>query len=506
MPGKSNTMQIIQNVLVNWMAYAVTIVIGFFLSPFLVHQLGDPVYGIWTLLGSLTGYLGLLDFGITPSIVKSVAQYRAKDDFAGMNRLLTGAISIFIGLACLSFAASCVLAIYFNDIFDNPLNRSTTAVLVLLTGLNLAVTFPGSVFIGFLRGYQRYDLDATVSTIALLARTALIVVLLRGGHGVIALAAATFVFDMARLAYLIRCVYRLNPALKISREHFDRSELKQLFSYSSHFFLIAVGTRLNFFTDSIVIGFFLSAAAVTLYSIPNRLISYLRELVIEMTGVLMPAITHLHATEATEGVRELHRRCTKYVALLTLPVAAIFWILGDRFIRLWMGPGYENGFELLQILTIGIVAHLIGTPTGSVLTGMGRHDIVARFVILQAITNQVLSLLLVKPLGLTGIALGTTISMVCFFVWAQPVYFRHYLKQPLGLFVRSALLLPMIAQVPFIAILFAIKIWLPLNSLITFFLSITLALVPYSIIAALFCLGLEERRAFARIAGKFGIR
>lgn len=509
MSGKSgaNAMQIIQNVLVNWMAYAVTIVIGFFLSPFLVHQLGDPVYGIWTLLGSLTGYLGLLDFGITPSTVKSVAQYRAKEDIDGMNRLLTGAMSVFIALGCVSFCLSCLLAVYFNDLFHNPLGRGTIAVVVLLAGLNLALTFPGSVFIGFLRGYQRYDIDATVSTIALLARTALIVFLLRNGYGIVALAAATFVFDIARLAYLIRCVYRLNPALKISREYYDKGELKQLFSYSSHFFLIAVGTRLNFFTDSIVIGIFLSAAAVTLYSIPNRLISYLRELVVEMTGVLMPAITHLHATEATESVRELHRRCTKYVALLALPAAAIFWILGDRFIQLWMGSAkYNAAFPLLQILTIGIVAFLIGTPTGSVLTGMGRHDIVARFAILQAVTNQVLSLLLVKSLGLTGIALGTTISMVCFFIWAQPVYFRHYLQQPLGLFLRSALLLPVLAQLPFIGILLAIKIWWPLNSLIVFFLSITLALIPYGVIAALLCLGHDERRAFARIAGKFGIK
>ena len=508
MPDKSGgkTTRIIQNVLVNWVAYAVTIVVGFFLSPFLVHELGDPVYGVWILLGSLTGYLGLLDFGITPSIVKSVAEYRAKDDQAAINRLVTGGMAVFVVLGSLSFCLSCILAIYFNDIFNNPLNRSTSALLVLLTGLNLALALPASVFIGVLRGYQRYDIDAAVSAVAVLVRAVVIVVLLRSGYGIVTLAAATLTFDLARLAYLIRCVYRINPAIQIARVHFDRGEMRRLSGYSSYFFLIAIGHRINFMTDAIVIGIFLSAAAVTMYSIPNRLVMYLRELVIEMTGVLMPAITHLHIQEATARVRELHVRCTKYVVLLALPTAAIFWILGDSFITLWMGPGYEEGFVLLQILTIGIVAHLLGTTTESVLIVRGRHAVVARVAILQALTNLLLSLFLVRRLGLVGIALGTTISMAAFFVWSQPVYFRHYLQQPLGAYLRQVALLPLLAQAPLVALLLAIKAWLLPTSLLMFFALTGLALLPYGVLAFLTCLGPDERRTFTQLAGKFGLK
>lgn len=499
----SGTIRIIQNVLVNWLAYAVTIVIGFFMSPFLVHRLGDPVYGVWTLLGSLTGYLGLLDFGITPSTVKSVAAYRAKDDLDGINRVVTGGVAVFVVVGVFSLCLSCILSVYFNDIFRNPLTRETTVLLVLLTGLNLAITFPASVFIGVLRGYQRYDIDATVSTLALIARSLLIVYLLRAGHSIIALAVATFVFDMARLAYLTRCVYRLNPALKVSREYFDKGEMRRLFGHSSHFFLIAVGNRINFMTDSIIIGLYLNAAAITLYSIPLRLVTYLRELVIEMTGVLMPAITHLHATEATEGVRELHVRATKYAALLCLPVALLFWVLGDRFISLWMGPGYEEGAYLLHILTIGIVALLIGTPTGSVLTGLGRHDIVARFSILQACTNLAVTLLLVKPLGLVGVALGTAISLGCFFVWSMLVYFRHYLKQPLAPFVLRALLGPLLLQLPFSLLLVSVRLWLMPTSLSAFFAISGVVFGLYGLLAFGSCLSRDEQKTFGGIARRF---
>ncbi len=502
-------LQIIQNVLVNWAAYAVTIVIGFFMSPFLVHRLGDPVYGVWTLLGSLTGYLGLLDFGITPSTVKKVAEYRAQDDQNAINRVVTGGVAVFLLIGAVSFLLSIIISFYFNDLFPNPLSRETAAALVLLTGLNLAVTFPASVFIGVMRGFQRYDIDAGVSTLALIARSILIVLLLLNGYGIIALAIATFVFDIARLGYLMKRVFEINPELRVARQFFDKEEMRRLFAYSSHFFLIAVGNRINFLTDSIVIGIFLSVAAVTPYSIALRLVTYLRELVIEMTGVLMPAITHLHITQATAGVRELHIRATKYAALLSLPVGALFLILGDSFIALWMGQRFvteERAHELLYALTIGIVVHLIGTPTGSVLTGMGRHDIVARFSILQALTNLIVTLILVKPLGLMGVALGTTISMCCFFVWSNFIFFKHYLEQPILYFLRHALTGALIALLPFSILLLAIKIWMPPTSLGGFFLRAGAAFMIYGALTFSLCLSADERRTFGRITDKFNLR
>jgi O-antigen/teichoic acid export membrane protein len=502
-------LQIIQNVLVNWAAYAVTILIGFFMSPFLVHKLGDPVYGVWTLLGSLTGYLGLLDFGITPSTVKKVAEYRAQDDQDAINRVVTGGVAVFMVIGAVSFLASVGISFFFNDLFPNPLPPKVAAELVLLTGFNLAVTFPASVFIGVLRGFQRYDIDAGVSTLALIARSVLIVVLLRASYGIIALAIATFVFDMLRLGYLLRCVYKINSELRVSRHFFDKAEMRRLFGYSSHFFLIAVGNRINFLTDSVVIGIFLSVAAVTPYSIALRLVTYLRELVIEMTGVLMPAITHLHTTQATEGVRELHIRATKYAALLSLPVAALFFILGDSFIGLWMGQRYvtqDHAQDLLYVLTVGILVHLIGTPTGSVLTGLGRHDIVARFSILQAITNLVVTLILVKRLGLIGVALGTAISMCCFFVWSNYIFFKRYLHQSIIIFVKKALIGALFAQLPFAALLLAIKIWIPPISLGGFFMRAGVAFVFYGVLIFVFCLSADERRTFGRITEKFGLR
>lgn len=498
----ASSAQLIRNVLVNWVAYAVTIGIGFFMSPFLIRQLGDPVYGVWVLISSLIGYLGLLDLGFSPSIVKGVAEHRARGDDEAINRLATGGLIIFGVLGIICLVLSSVVALCFNRLFHTPLNDSAIACIVFIIGLDIAISFPASVFAAVLRGYERYDLYAAATTLTVIARSVLVVFFVLRGHGLLALAIITFFLDMARLVYLIRCAYRLNPAFRIGREHFHRESMRGLPTSSAYFFLISIGTQLNFFTDTVVIGLFFSTASVTIYFIANRLVTYLRELVMEMVGVLMPAMTNLHTTQDKTRLTELHVLSTKYTLLIALPIAGVLLILGDVFITLWVGSGYTESILLLRILTVAVVASLAISPTERVLMGSGQHKVVARFTIVQAVINLLLSLLLVKPLGLVGVALATMTSLVGFAVALFPIYFRSYLKTPLGSFLRRAVLPALVIQAPLIALLLFIKSLGVLISLLWFFVLVGTAFLAYAVLAGATCLSTVERRAFTRVIGK----
>jgi len=74
-----------KNIFSNYVGVAGSIVIAFMLSPFLVHTLGDTKYGVWSILAALTGYMALLDLGISSAIARYVAKYPAEP--AARNRL-----------------------------------------------------------------------------------------------------------------------------------------------------------------------------------------------------------------------------------------------------------------------------------------------------------------------------------------------------------------------------------------------------------------------------------
>jgi O-antigen/teichoic acid export membrane protein len=503
---KSSSSQIIKNVLMNWAAFAATILTGFFMSPFLIRHLGDSVYGVWILVGSLVGYLGLLDFGITPSTVKYVAEHRARGDQEGINRVVSVGFAVFASIGLAVFVVSCVMAFSFNAVFRSPLSNTTAAAVVMLAGLNLAISFPASVFLGLLRGYQRYDIDAATTTLMIIARTAAIIALVGRGYGILALSVVAFSFDLLRFAYVLWWAYRLNPGICIARRYLDRNEMQRMFSYSAFYFLIIVGRRLLFFTDEIVVGLFISTAAVTAYFIANRLVSYLRQLIVEMLGVLTPTTSDLDARNDKEGIKRLLIISTKYMLLIALPVGEVFFLMGDNFIGLWMGQAYSGSARILAILTVATLTHLMEMPAHTILLGLGKHKVVAKFFLAQAAVNLALSVLLVRSLGTIGVALGTAIPMSAFTLIATVTYFRRYIKIPLSGYLRRAAIWPLLVQAPFIISLLLLKVYAPPQTLLLFFLEIAAALVPYGGLALLVCTSPSERRAFLRVAERHGLK
>src|SRR6202161_4651585 len=69
--------QILKNVGSSWSAIGINVIVGIFLSPFILHRLGDAAFGIWVLIFSVTGYYGLFDLGIRSSIIRYVSKYTA---------------------------------------------------------------------------------------------------------------------------------------------------------------------------------------------------------------------------------------------------------------------------------------------------------------------------------------------------------------------------------------------------------------------------------------------
>src|SRR5262245_66564905 len=89
---------IVLNAAARWFVFVGQIAIAFFMSPFLVHSLGDRRYGMWSLLESVLAYLMLLDLGVAASVVRFVARFEATRDRDSLNRVFSTSV-------CLSSAA-----------------------------------------------------------------------------------------------------------------------------------------------------------------------------------------------------------------------------------------------------------------------------------------------------------------------------------------------------------------------------------------------------------------
>src|SRR5262249_43986836 len=152
-------------------------------------------------------------------------------------------------------------------------------------------------------------------------------------------------------------------------------------------------------------------------------------------------------------------------------------------------------FVVLVILTIGMLAHFMEMPAHTVLLGICKHRVVAFLTLIQGLANIILSIVLVRRLGVIGVALGTMIPMVLLTGVALAVYFRTYLKLSLLDYLRRSCVSPLLIQAPFIICLLVIRRYWPPTTLVSLFAEVSIAGLPYLLISMLVCVTRTERRA-----------
>src|SRR5262249_40987051 len=82
----------------NLLAFPATLAVRLFLTPYLVRKLGDGPYGVWAFVESVLAYFTLFDLGIAACVVRFVARFHATGDRNDLNRLVSTALALFVGL------------------------------------------------------------------------------------------------------------------------------------------------------------------------------------------------------------------------------------------------------------------------------------------------------------------------------------------------------------------------------------------------------------------------
>jgi len=89
--------------------------------PFVVHRIGLTKFGTWMLVNSVVGYMGLLDLGLAPTVVKKSAELLAKEDKDELNRTISTVFTLYLLIGAL--VGVTILGLGFTFPFDLWMRR-----------------------------------------------------------------------------------------------------------------------------------------------------------------------------------------------------------------------------------------------------------------------------------------------------------------------------------------------------------------------------------------------
>ncbi|MFY9560981.1 MAG: flippase [Terriglobales bacterium] len=453
--------QIIKNISSSWFSLGINIVTGIFLSPFILHRLGDTAFGVWVLIFSVTGYYGLFDLGIRSSVVRYVSKFTATEEDEELAKVVNTSLFSYSCIGLASVVLTLVLSFYVDHVFRKipPDMLPTARWLLLMVGSSVALGFPLGVFNGFLEGLQRFYILNWSNVIATLLRTALIVVALNRGYGLLMIAFITIILPL--MASILRAVIalRLRP-VPLGLHYVDRGTFRRIATYSSSTFLIMVAGRLKFRTDEIVIGTMMSAAAVTYFNIGNRIVDYAGQVVTTLAQVFVPMSSQSEAKGDMNRLRKIFVVGNRVCAFIIFPICATLLILGRSVIEVWVGKKYvATSYPVLVIMIIACTLWWSQSASGRVLFGMSKHGTWAKITLIEGVSNLILSIILIRPFGIIGDAFGTAIPLACSTIFFMPRHVSKLLGIRLRTYLREAYVLPLLLTLPLVAVLLLMQRW-----------------------------------------------
>jgi O-antigen/teichoic acid export membrane protein len=319
-----------------------------------------------------------------------------------------------------------------------------------------------TVFEGCLAGYDRFDLINLCEILTTAGRVGLTVWFLKLGYGIFALAVINLCLTAGNGLLKLAMSKWVFPSLHLSATSFDHSLVRETYAISVWFLILAISVRISFFTDNIVIGYFLGTAPVAVYSIAARLAQYALVAVSAFNVVLMPLATSYDAKADLASQRRLLLLGTRASFAAAIFMATIFVAYGGQLIHVWVGKGFEQAAVVLSILTVPIVFQAAQTTTVIVVQGMAKHKTLSLICLAEAVANLVLSLILVKPMGMIGVALGTALTSTFSSLIAKPIFVCRILSIDLADYYRQAFLPVILGTAPLVALLVSFRyVWLP---------------------------------------------
>jgi O-antigen/teichoic acid export membrane protein len=472
----------------------IKLAITFVMTPILIKNLGHYDYGIWEMVGAIIGYMGMLDLGVRPAISRFAARFIALKDQESLSLLYATSWFFLMAVGFFIFFILSIWGIYFSGSIAEDGSESTRyTLLLIILAIQLLISFPAYTAESFMESYQEYYLKNNITIINSFIGFGVIYYYIEPENALVLLALVNTIGTCIKYIFLVWYVQYRRPFLKIKAAYFRLENLKTLLSFSVKTLIQGVSTRIENATDSLVIGFALGPAMVPIYSIPANLLNHIRGISITLTHVFMPYLSGLSALNDQKKIQEVYFSSSKIMVSLSLIMLIGAIMMGERFLQLWVGEQIASSAgDLILIIAAFTVLPLLNPLSNRYLTAIDKHVFLAKWQPVVALANLILSLILVYPMGIFGVALGSLIPSLFF----QPILLYvccSHLNVSIGKYISHVFFPWIIPSLGMILLIFYLQNYFIINSFGLFFLVALSGTVAFFVLALFFSFNLNER-------------
>ena len=363
--------------------------------PIVISHLGLDGYGIWAIIMAITAYMRLGIGGVRSAFQKYVAQLAGESEAKRTSMLLSTGTAAILGFSLVGLAPASWFAgemARLSGVPDNFLGGASASLSLL--ALTLIVANAGSVYEAILMGAHRVDLVAKWDMAFACGEATAIVLLLRSGHGLFAMAIVMAASEIVRVACFFVLSRRVLPGVHVSWKFLSRTVVPELLRFAASYQIVGIlEVAYQGLLPVTVLRCFGASAAGT-FSVASRLTWAALTVHQALLLPLLSGASHVHASGTDGDLVRMVKKGFKVTLLLTVPLLAFLGVFGRDIVMAWTGKDdITFGAAIWLTNAAGLFASF--SILGMVIyraTGGAINDVIRQLVRIGTIVAATLSL------------------------------------------------------------------------------------------------------------------
>ena len=415
--------------LLSYLQLAITVLVGLLYTPIMIRLLGQSEYGLYNTVSSTIAMLGILSLGLNSGYIRYYSRYKSSGDEQSVSVLNGTFMFVFCIIGAIALVAGGVLTYNLDLVFKSGLTveeYEIAEVLMLISTLNMAISFPMSVFGNIISAHERFVFLKVLGMIKILAGPMVTLPLLLLGYRSIAMVTVSFCISL-----IIDSVYMIYALFVLKCKFiFKRSNIfKELFKYTSAIALISIVDTINWQMDKIILGRYCGTVMVAIYSVGYSLQTYYMMFSTAFIGIFTPKIHRIvnentNAEKLKYELTDLFTKVGRLQYLLLALVASGFIFFGKSFIGHWVGGEYGDSYIVAIMLMLSATIPYMQNLGIEIQRSQNKHYFRGVLYLSVAIVNLVSSIFLSQKYGAIGCALATAVSFVIGNVIIMNIYYH----------------------------------------------------------------------------------
>ena len=403
-----------RNLAVSLVSYVLYTLLSFALRAVFIRTLGETYLGISGLFSNVLTLLSFAELGVAQAIAFHLYKPIAEEDYEKIASLMQLYKIVYRIIGCFVLVAGLAVIPFFGVIIKSKPDIPENLVIIYLfyllnTGVSYFVSYKQTLISAAQKSYIISAYGIVFKFLRVILQSA-VLLLFKSFYGYLSVQLVLMIVENIMLAEKAN---RLYPEIKGKNiKKLDKSERNNIFSGVRALLIYKIGSAIMNGTDNIIITRLISLEAVGFSDNYLMIITAISAVVDQIPKAVTASVGNLNATADKEKKYSVFKSMVFICGWVYGFCASGVFVFGSQFIELVFGSKWV--LEPITVFALASTFYISSfhspTATYRMTTGSFVHG---RYVaVLSSVMNIVLSVVLGKLIGLSGVFFATTITRI----------------------------------------------------------------------------------------------